>query len=40
MARKSAGAATPGQETIPVQPVEKPIICGPYDEPDDHMDLR
>jgi type III restriction enzyme len=35
MARKTNGtAAVQGQ--LPVQPVEKPIICNPYDEPQDH----
>jgi type III restriction enzyme len=24
------------QEGLPIQPVEKPILCGPYDEPKDH----
>jgi type III restriction enzyme len=36
MARKSASGPVPGQEILPVQPVEKPIICKPYDEPQDH----
>lgn len=40
MARRSGkfpgkGAAA-GQEQLPVQPVENPIICNPYDEPQDH----
>jgi len=25
-----------GQQPLPVQPVEKPILCGPYDEPAEH----
>ena len=25
-----------GQRPLPVQPVEKPILCGPYDEPAEH----
>ena len=31
-------AATPpvGQEPLPVQPVERPILCRPYDEPTEH----
>src|SRR5207245_9993685 len=24
------------QQDIPIQPVENPIICNPYDEPNDH----
>ena len=36
MARKSGNGAAAGQEQLPVQPVEKPIICNPYDEPQDH----
>lgn len=36
MARKNPGVLSPGQETILVQPVEKPIICKPYEEPQDH----
>ena len=36
MARRSASAAVPGQERIPVQAVDKPIICKPYEEPKDH----
>ena len=35
MARKS-GSATPGQEQLPVQPVDRPILCNPYEEPRDH----
>ncbi len=27
---------TPNQLEIPVQPVNKPILCNPYDEPDKH----
>jgi type III restriction enzyme len=26
----------PGQEPLPVQPVERPILCSPYQEPRDH----
>ena len=36
MARKSAGTVTPGQEQLPVQPVDRPILCNPYEEPRDH----
>ncbi|MGE5486806.1 MAG: BPTD_3080 family restriction endonuclease [bacterium] len=36
MARKNGNLAAPGQEQIPVQPVDRPIICNPYDEPNDH----
>lgn len=35
MARKTNGTAAV-QEQLPVQPVEKPIICNPYEEPQDH----
>jgi type III restriction enzyme len=35
MARKS-GSVTPGQEQLPVQPVDRPILCNPYEEPRDH----
>jgi type III restriction enzyme len=35
MARKN-GSATPGQEQMPVQPVDRPILCNPYGEPHDH----
>jgi type III restriction enzyme len=35
MARRSTNGAAAGQE-LPVQPVENPIICNPYDEPQDH----
>ena len=36
MARKSGSFATPGQEQLPVQPVDRPILCNPYEEPRDH----
>lgn len=36
MARRSGNGAAPGQEQLPVQPVDRPIICDPYDEPQDH----
>ena len=36
MARKGTTGATVGQGQLPVQPVENPIICNPYDEPQDH----
>ena len=26
----------PGQEQLPVQPVDRPILCNPYEEPRDH----
>jgi hypothetical protein len=26
----------PGQEPLPVQPVERPILCSPYQEPSEH----
>jgi type III restriction enzyme len=35
MARKSRNSDA-GHEQLPVQPVENPIICNPYDEPHDH----
>ena len=35
MARKS-GSVVPGQEQLPVQPVDRPILCNPYEEPHDH----
>ncbi len=35
VARKN-GKPVAGQEQIPVQPVERPILCNPYDEPGDH----
>ncbi len=31
-----AKAPPPAQQDIPIQPVEKPIICAPYKEPDQH----
>jgi type III restriction enzyme len=36
MPRRGGNGAAAGQEQVPVQPVEKPIICNPYDEPQDH----
>ena len=36
MARRSTNGAAAGQQALPVQPVEKPIICNPYEEPPDH----
>ncbi len=36
MARKKGAAAAPGQEQVPIQPVERPILCNPYEEPGDH----
>ena len=36
MARKSGSAVVPGQEQLPVQPVDRPILCNPYEEPRDH----
>ncbi len=36
MARKGTAGAAVGQGQLPVQPVENPIICNPYDEPHDH----
>jgi len=30
------GKTNSEQGTLPVQPVDQPIICNPYDEPDDH----
>src|ERR1700683_1756793 len=35
MARKT-GVVVPGQEPLPVQPVDRPILCNPYEEPRDH----
>jgi type III restriction enzyme len=35
MVRKS-GSVAPGQEQLPVQPVDRPILCNPYEEPHDH----
>src|SRR5208337_374179 len=29
-------SSPPGQQDIPIQPVERPIICSPYAEPDQH----
>ena len=31
-----ATAADAGQATLPIQPVDKPILCSPYREPDQH----
>ena len=36
MARRSGRAVVPGQEQLPVQPVDRPILCNPYEEPRDH----
>jgi type III restriction enzyme len=36
MARKSGSTVTPGQEPLRVQPVDRPILCNPYEEPRDH----
>src|ERR1043165_1107336 len=37
MPRRATGrATTAAQEPLPVAAVNKPIICGPYDEPDQH----
>ena len=36
MARKSGSVVVPGQEQLPVQPVDRPILCNPYEEPRDH----
>ena len=36
MPRKSSGGIVPGQEQLPVQPVDRPILCNPYEEPNDH----
>ena len=36
MARKSGSGLAPGQEQLPVQPVDRAILCNPYDEPNDH----
>src|SRR5258708_37606939 len=36
MARRIGSAVVPGQEQIPVQPVDRPILCNPYEEPRDH----
>lgn len=30
------GGMPPGQQDIPIQPVERPILCSPYKEPDQH----
>ena len=29
-------SVVPGQEQLPVQPVDRPILCNPYEEPHDH----
>ena len=26
----------PGQTPLPIQPVDKPILCTPYEEPNEH----
>jgi type III restriction enzyme len=31
-----AVGVVPGQEQLPVQPVDRPILCNPYEEPRDH----
>jgi type III restriction enzyme len=36
MARKNGNGTDVAQQELPVQPVEKPIICNPYEEPQDH----
>src|ERR1039457_7717084 len=36
MARNSGSFATPGQEQLPVQPVDRPILCNAYEEPRAH----
>src|ERR1017187_2405218 len=36
MARKSGSVGAPDQELLPVQPVDRPILCNPYEEPRDH----
>jgi len=36
MARRSGNVVVPGQEPLPVQPVDRPILCNPYEEPRDH----
>lgn len=36
MARTRGGVVVPGQEQLPVQPVDRPILCNPYEEPRDH----
>lgn len=33
---ESAKAEARGQEPLPIQPVSRPILCGPYDEPNWH----
>ena len=32
--------ANPAQTEIPIQPVDKPILCSPYVEPDQHSRVR
>jgi type III restriction enzyme len=36
VARRNRSFAAPSQDQIPVQPVDQPTICNPYDEPNDH----
>ncbi|HEX5437029.1 MAG TPA: DEAD/DEAH box helicase family protein, partial [Gemmatimonadaceae bacterium] len=36
MAKRRNPVPTPGQTEIPIQPVDKPILCSPYDEPTAH----
>lgn len=36
MARKSGSGVTAGQQEVPIQAVERPILCNPYEEPRDH----
>ena len=36
MARKSGNTVVPGQESVPVQPVDRPILCNPYEKPREH----
>src|ERR1700736_4174945 len=36
MAHKSGSVVVPGQEPLPVQAVDRPILCSPYEEPRDH----
>ena len=36
MAGKGGNVVVPGHEQLPVQPVDRPILCNPYEEPRDH----
>lgn len=36
MPRRRNAVPTPGQTEIPIQPVDKPILCSPYEEPTAH----